>query len=29
MRHYLLSVDAAVKDPWHRLGRAFYALISD
>jgi hypothetical protein len=25
--HYLLSLDTAAKDPWHRLGRAFRELV--
>jgi hypothetical protein len=27
--HYLLSVDAAVKEPWRRLTRAFGALVNE
>jgi hypothetical protein len=27
--HYLLSLDAAVKDPWRRLTRAFGALVGE
>jgi hypothetical protein len=25
--HYLLSLDTAAKDPWHRIGRAFRELV--
>jgi hypothetical protein len=26
--HYLLSLDTAAKDPWHRMGRAFRELVN-